>query len=582
MQWVRRSMERRRTGNDEAGFTLVELVVAMVITLVVMSALLGVFVESLSTISLAKQRQTATALSTQVMEQLRAMPYDSVTVSTGATPAAGDPNINYAVTPKTVKPVAVPGVEEELVVNSVSPRQQDRVVDRVTYDVRTYISKPPVTSGAQQSFGITVVTTWSSNVSKGAKTTVERSVVYSPSGCLSTALHPYSGPCQAYFTAHAGQTAAGISVSNPLDPTANIAGFDGTMIALGLPVLSSSMLLEQTTTASSAVATTDGSTTRGEIVTRSGGQRASTAVDTDPSSVPGQSESVSTQAQTSGPQALSGSAGTLRVTPSTADTGVAGSAVGAEPAQCAAGDADGTELTTGPEGSRRPCASAQVQPSGVAGQLTYELGGASMAVASVAAAPAPARASSAHLTTGNTSACPGASGIGCAHAGAYRALGNVVLGWLPAGGPAGFTGSWQVSGLQERALSERGVGARAPVYERGGTLQWWNGTGYSSLALTPGLDQEITTSVATWIGSGGLRIEVSSVVRVWPALVSSPSEPADCDTEACVASASASGGITGKTTYAVTLNGESVTSFVVDTDLGGLLAETAYKAAPGG
>ena len=56
---------RSPTSRDD-GFTFIELLVAMSITMVAMFVLLGVFVSSLSTVTLAKQRQTATALATQV------------------------------------------------------------------------------------------------------------------------------------------------------------------------------------------------------------------------------------------------------------------------------------------------------------------------------------------------------------------------------------------------------------------------------------------------------------------------------------------------------------------------------------
>lgn len=62
----------RRLRPTEDGFTLIELSVAMFITLLVLTALAGSFIGSLSGVALAKQRQAATGLATGVMEQLRA------------------------------------------------------------------------------------------------------------------------------------------------------------------------------------------------------------------------------------------------------------------------------------------------------------------------------------------------------------------------------------------------------------------------------------------------------------------------------------------------------------------------------
>jgi prepilin-type N-terminal cleavage/methylation domain-containing protein len=69
---------RVRADGAESGFTLIELVVAMLVMLIMLTATLGFFVSSLKTVTLAKQRQTATALATQVLEQIRALPYDQV------------------------------------------------------------------------------------------------------------------------------------------------------------------------------------------------------------------------------------------------------------------------------------------------------------------------------------------------------------------------------------------------------------------------------------------------------------------------------------------------------------------------
>jgi prepilin-type N-terminal cleavage/methylation domain-containing protein len=583
-RYLRRWQQR---GGDDAGFTLVELLVAMTVTLVVMSALLGVFVQSLKTVSEAKQRQAATGLATRVLEQLRALPYDTVTGVGGAALAAGDPNVVYS-TPPRFRPPAIAGVDEPLVVNTVSPKLTTETVDGVAYQVRQYVGRAPAT-GDQQPYTLTTLVTWTPR-GKAPVTTAQRSAVYSPSGCLSTALRPYSGPCQAYFTAQAGQSAAGISVTNLDDSTAEIPGFTGSRIALGLPLLSAGMLLEQTTAATSLVATTEGTTGSGDTTARTGGRNASTAVDSDPSSTPGQTATATTAAQTSTALTLSGPAGTLRTRPTPTDTGSASSAVAAEPAMCPAATATSATLTTGATGARRPCAAGSVQPAGsTPGALTYDTAGSlgigTAQVVSLAAAPSPARAVAAHLTASNTDACPGTSGVGCSHAQAYRALGAAVVGGLPAGGglPSTFAGSWRVSNLVETARSERGVSARAPAYTRSGTLEHWNGSGYTAVTLAAGTDQSITVPTAVWTGASAgraVRIEVASTIRVRPAAVPAPSGPADCKAQACTASAGAPGGVAGDTTYRVFVDGQPFTSFRVTTDLGGLITEASYRAAP--
>lgn len=579
---VRLSLYRMRS--DESGFALIEIIVSMVITLIVMSALLGVFVSSLSTISLAKQRQSATALATQVMEQLRALPYNTVTASTTSTAPTGDPNVEY-VSPAKFKPVGIAGVNEKLVVNTVSPTFRTQSLDGVTYTVRQYVSEAPTpVGGSQRSFSLTAIISWTSNASNGIKTTVERSAVYSPTGCLSTVTRPFSGPCQAYYTAQAGHSTAGISVTPTDESLGAIPGFAGNRIELVLPLLSSNLLLEQTTTARTRAVTTEGLANGVSAGGVSGGVEASAIVDSDPSSAGGQQQAPATAAQTATPKTLTGSAGTLRVTPSSGDSGVARAAVAANGTLCAGADANSTPLNTGSPG--RPCASGQVQAGGTAARLVYEpdpsYGLLPMTLATVG--PATSRAAAAHLTAANSGAgACGSAGVGCAHAAARRSLDDVVIGALPtSGAPVGYVGAWKVTALAEAALAERGPGTTTPTYTRSGAFSYWNGTGYTPVPLTAATQQDITPSpvtVAYTAPSGAaLQLTVSSTVSV-QAAVASTSGPPNCDTAACLAQ-TGTGGIRGQTTYTVTLGGAVQTSFVVLTNLAGLTAESSYKAAP--
>ncbi len=90
---VRRRAAAARTGPPDAGFTLVELVVAMVVTLIVVTALIGVFLSSLSGVALAKQRQAASSLATGVMEQIRALDYGTLSAGMPCSDLAGDPRV---------------------------------------------------------------------------------------------------------------------------------------------------------------------------------------------------------------------------------------------------------------------------------------------------------------------------------------------------------------------------------------------------------------------------------------------------------------------------------------------------------
>ena len=87
---------RRRLRPTEDGFTLIELSVAMFITLLVLAALAGSFIGSLSGVALAKQRQAATGLATGVMEQLRATDYGTLSAGMTCSDLVGDARVSLS------------------------------------------------------------------------------------------------------------------------------------------------------------------------------------------------------------------------------------------------------------------------------------------------------------------------------------------------------------------------------------------------------------------------------------------------------------------------------------------------------
>ncbi len=88
----------RRAGR-EAGFTLIEAVLAMTIFAVVATALAGVLTSSISARSLASQRTAAEQIANDQLEWIRSLDYDDVGCTTTACPVTGgivDPNGNQA------------------------------------------------------------------------------------------------------------------------------------------------------------------------------------------------------------------------------------------------------------------------------------------------------------------------------------------------------------------------------------------------------------------------------------------------------------------------------------------------------
>lgn len=609
-------LTRRVAADDDQGFTLIEVIVAMFITLVVMTALLYLVVSSIGTIAQAKQRQTATSLATQALERLRALPYDTVTQPDGSAPAAG---LEYVVSSGGTlyfRPTAlVPGFDQALVVNrptsgwTGSGQIENLTVGAVRYKVSTYVTKAPVTGAGQQAFTATSVVSWSSAVTKGTtRRVVEQSVLYSPAGCLSTAQSPFAAPCQSYFTAQAGQVLSGVSVVNPDDSTQPIEGFGANKLELNLPSYAASLLIEQTASAN-ADAQTAGATKVDGTTTTQGGVSAAASVDSDPSSTPGQSQTETTPGYSSGGLSDSGVAGRLVVQSASGNFGTASSAIAAPSTVCTG--VSGTGLVTGAASMLRPCASSSLtagtSPSSVVYQPAWGAGG-DVTVVRVAGTSTPGRAVAAQLTASNTEACTAGSGpgvTGCGYGASARTLGETVLGASSGASsvPSGFgPGLVRVTGLTESARAEEGLGARAPAYTRSGTLEIWNGTGYSTVDLSTFAAPAVGATPAgqTWaipattIGypaalgdvaltyEGSVTVQRPVIARKQTGATRTGTLATDCKTAACTTQVNGGGVVTSTLTVTVQRGGIQVGRFGVTTTLGGLVAQASYKVAANG
>lgn len=614
-------MRRRRAVRAvDEGFTLVEIMLAMFIVASVMASMLGILVSSLSTIAQARQRQTATALATQTLESLRALPYDSVIQPDGSTPdaslqflAAGGPP--YVFNADEVLP-DVASQPEQLVVNQWSGRDRSQTVNEVTYRIETYVSRAPINAAGQQTFNITVVVSWVSTVHPQGRMTAQRSVAYSPPGCLSTANSPFAAPCQAYFTAQAGQAVGGIMISNPNDSTAPVLGFaaagSGTSLELGLAGHGTHLLVEQTASANGRAHTTGA---RKVLVPEplsvtTTGAAAVAAVDSDPSSADGMTAN-NLVSGTAGALSLDGDAGTLIAYPSS-DAGTGRAAILGESAYCTG--LAGTPLATGPTGQLRPCSSSQVQPG--ASRITYQpegafgFGSTTIPLVQIGSSGV-ARAISAQLAAANADACIGGSGAvadGCSYAAANRSLSSVWIGRPGAGtGPAdpnfASRGILTLTSLAESVRTEEGNGARQPSFTRSGTLWVWadDGTGvgaYQSVNLADfaAPPSGSTPASKTWIvpptsilytspSTAQMIISFQGTVTVQrPQLTRTPATRTgnlvqDCRAEACVSEVTGGSTVISNLTVTITRNGTLIGEFAIAGNLGGLVSQATYKAA---
>ncbi len=605
---------------DDSGFTLVELIVAMVVMMVILTSMVGLLVGSLQTIGLARQRQSATALATKALEQMRALDYGTLGGGLYRADLGGDALIPdaTAAAPRLVIPSA--GIDELLQVNEAAvPAQVKAPVyphrpaptvangmrqNGATFQVSAYVTKS--TSTVNPSLNLTAMVTWTSAVSRGTKTLVQRSTAYSPAGCLSTATHPYAGPCQAYFSGQAGLTAsAGFSVTNADDSSLDIPGVGGRKVELGLPSLTASMGYEQIVKLAASAQTSDAGQLS-STVTSTGGQTQSLTVDNDPSSASVSSLGpLPTDTQTYDPaQTITGPAGTFSTVPTNKDTGSAFAAISPGAAGCV-DESGATYASTG-----QPCASANVQQQSAPlpfpqGNITVNLSGAggitslpTFNLATVDATDRPSRADVFRLNAPSGAACPGTSGVGCISSGAYRKVGTVTFAGLPVKSgatlPTNFPafGFARVTNLEERALAETGLGSpRASVSSRsGGTLEYYDPTSLSVRTvalntLVTSATYDLPPATATYPGGTGsyATITVDPSITVNPAAVPSSSS-ATCVNATSCAEVNGVSAVRFSALYTVALtSGAStvqLTKFVVLGDLGSLVTQASYSAAP--
>ena len=159
--------------------------------------------------ALARQRQTATGLADQAMEQIRALPFDTVKLGLDNT------DLQNTTDPNIVKNCG--GVNGEYCYGSeriphgtnasvvpLVPHQRTVTVRAVTFTVSTYISYYQ-NDISTNTFRLTVIVSWTSPEVRRATQVQVQTVVNSPAGCLSTATHPFSAPCQPFLYANAVQ-----------------------------------------------------------------------------------------------------------------------------------------------------------------------------------------------------------------------------------------------------------------------------------------------------------------------------------------------------------------------------------------
>lgn len=580
---MRRSSRRLCT---QSGFTLVELMVAVFI---IAGALLGMItlqLRSLGTVNLSKQRQQATDLADRTMEQLRALPYDTIKAGLSSSDLSETAPI-YLVSGRLRPTSFASSIDEQLVTGAttLSPLNLHRRSDSSTrigntqFAISSYVTLVSAAANdVSQGYWLTVIVNWNSgSATSTVKQVMVRSQVYSPTGCLATSNHPFSGPCQAFYDGAAGTTPAGISVvSAGATGTTPLAGNDMTSGGADLPSLSMGVQSEQTVAAQGkAAASAAHYLDSSSSTTAQGGQGAATGASTDPATGGSSPPSTANFAQAAQAVTKATSTGTFAFQDAS-DTGASSSTTAAlSGASCL--DLSSTVVTGG-----QACSSGNFAPGGpVSSTLTYA--GGNIPLASVAASATTSKAFVARFLSSTGSYCTGASGTGCISGNVTRSLGNGVVGGAPTpatGLPSGWLGSMiTLTGYGDSASTEAGPGAQPAASSRTGTLMYWSGSGYTSVPLSSATNSTYPLTRVTYgySGSSAVTVRMTGSVTVGPS--SAKTGAPQCQAPVTCAS-STSGSLLATVTYAISAGNAQSALFTVTLDLGSAAAQASYRVAP--
>lgn len=580
------SVDRRlRPAGDESGFTLMELLVAMMVITIVLLVLMVVQTKALVTNAQTRERTQATAYANKVMEELRALPW--ATLSKGLNPgfasaAGGDPNIASG----KLHPPKAPSINETLVTDSTQSTSAVPLSGaggtNKTVDVdpaipgSQFVSRAYVTAGsvsADQVLTLTVITTWTKNSSSSSDAVVVRSQAYSPDGdCGSESTQPFLGACQAITSSGAGAQGPRTTLSATTPGVAIIDGTGYSSASLLGTAVGADVTSQQITRVEASGSQAGGVVTSvdpGIASVATGQDQVTNAASDDvgASGAPPRNPADVTHIGSTTSTSWSSGGVQLLVAPS---TGTSTLARASTTTSCDTGVAAG-----------QPCALNR-STDGTGTTATMKIGGTTFTVYSDGGGGSQQALGARFLTANGTATtgCATISGAGCVAASAKQSVGTLTFGAATWGatGPSG--GLVKLSSYSDSIVTERGTSQRtsAATTTRQGTLQVWNGATYQTVPIGPADSSTVTSGTATWSGSGS-TVTAYAIVTVTPATsVAANPDPAACKTADCSIDA-AVGTVTVSTTWTVSSGSDTVT-FTSVTVVGGTHASASYKAAP--
>jgi hypothetical protein len=566
----------------EGGFGLLELVVASTVMMSAITSLAYVATNAFSTIGRTRERHTADGLLDEAMEQLRALPYDTISLGLRTSDLAGDPRLIGAGT--SASPYRLAATNERIVhvsnnrvVAPIVPNSSTRTVNGVVYTVRMYLTyfNDDTTTGT---FTATAYVDWFSGVFRGATFVRTSTVIFSPaaaaagsaSSCLSTATHATAGPCLPFFTATSSVKAGRTSFT-----TGSTLG-----AVVDTPSVASVFQIEQVKTVLGLASTEALGLPSGTPSVWGPVAGGSQATDDQAANNPKPYDTMSGSSAPPGssPTTPFGS-GTLSFTVGAATTYDSVSTIRANPAVPAASpylcrDLAGTALaddlpcgrTTGSSGTMTGTVTVPSQPLGLTTMDVLEIGTTTVG---------------AHTNYDALASGASCTASGCAKTAASRTVSSIKIGSLP--GPLKLPGMGflvELTGYSDSVTAEAGITSAVPTATSAGTLKVWNGVGYTTIPWATA--KGTTLPVAAVSASlGAVTINITTDLRAGTTSAQ-PTTGTCLGSLACTTRSEAvvSSPLTGTITYDIRSGLVSVLSFTMAVNMGDLSATAAYADPP--